>query len=128
MSDLSARIIEALRTVHDPCCAEKGLSVVDMGLVRRVEAGRDRARVELMLTGGWCPFAVDLLSTIRERLRDVGVGDADVEITWEEPWSAERMSPEARRKLRFLPDPRVVRDRREFVAQAPQRQGGEVER
>ncbi|HXF56858.1 MAG TPA: metal-sulfur cluster assembly factor [Actinomycetota bacterium] len=128
MSELSERVLEALRAVYDPCCADRGISVVDMGLVRRVEASRDGARVELILTGGWCPFSVDLLTTVRSRLAELGLGEVEVGITWEEAWSPDRMSPEARRKLRFLPEPRAVRDRQAFLARVAREREEEVER
>jgi len=38
MADTPALIMDALRTVYDPCCREKGISVVDMGLVRPATA------------------------------------------------------------------------------------------
>jgi metal-sulfur cluster biosynthetic enzyme len=112
-SGLSRAIIHALRTVHDPCCEERGISVVDMGLVRSVstaEPGGGDARVELLLTSGWCPFAANLVGAIRERVESLPeIGEARVEIVWDEPWTADRLSDDARRKLRFLPDPKEVR-------------------
>ena len=41
----TAAVMEALASVYDPCCQEKGLSVVDMGLVRRVDLDGDQAHV-----------------------------------------------------------------------------------
>jgi len=118
MADVSEAIVEALRAVHDPCCREKGISVVDMGLVRSVDVDGEDAHVELVLTSGWCPFAVDLLSTVRERIEQVaGVENATVKIRWDEAWSPERLSPDAHRKLMFLPPPRLVRDRAAYVAE-----------
>jgi metal-sulfur cluster biosynthetic enzyme len=114
--DVSAAVIEALRSVYDPCCREQGISVVDMGLIDSVSFdGRD-ARLELVLTSGWCPFAVELLTAVRERVEALpDVAGAAVEIVWDKGWGSERLSPEARRKLRFLPDPAAVRDREAYV-------------
>jgi metal-sulfur cluster biosynthetic enzyme len=112
MAATPTRIIDALRTVYDPCCREKGISVVDMGLVREVAVDGDNASVQLILTTGWCPFAAHLLSTITERIEALPeVGTASVEVTWDEAWTTERLSDEARATLRFLPDPRSVPDR-----------------
>ena len=98
--------MEALRTVYDPCCQEKGLSVVDMGLVRSVAVDGDQARVELLLTTGWCPFAANLIGMIAERIQALpGLSAADVEVVWDEPWTADRLSDTARQQLRFLPHP-----------------------
>jgi metal-sulfur cluster biosynthetic enzyme len=109
MADVPGRILAALRDVYDPCCEEKGISVVDMGLVRSVDLDGDRARVELLLTTGWCPFAANLVGMISERVASLPeVADARVEIVWDEPWTTERLSDDARRQLRFLPHPKEV--------------------
>jgi metal-sulfur cluster biosynthetic enzyme len=102
MADAHNAIMDALRSVYDPCCQEKGISVVDMGLVRSVALDGDQARVELLLTTGWCPFAANLIGMISERAA------ASVEIVWDEPWTTERLSDDARRKLRFLPHPNAM--------------------
>jgi metal-sulfur cluster biosynthetic enzyme len=115
--DVSAAVMEALRTVYDPCCREQGISVVDMGLIDSVRFDGGEARLELVLTSGWCPFAVELLTTVRERIEALpGVAGAEVEILWEKGWGSERLSADAARKLRFLPDPASVPDRAEYVA------------
>jgi metal-sulfur cluster biosynthetic enzyme len=106
MPELPTTIVEALRTVYDPCCQERGISVVDMGLVRSVAVDGDRARVELVLTTGWCPFTAHLLTAVRQRIEALPeVENAAVEVVWDEPWTTERLADDARRKLRFLPDP-----------------------
>jgi metal-sulfur cluster biosynthetic enzyme len=105
----TAAVMAALRSVYDPCCQEKGLSVVDMGLVRGVDLDGDQARVELLLTTGWCPFAANLVGEISERVAALpGMAGSTVEIVWDEPWTTDRLSPEARRQLRFLPHPKEV--------------------
>ncbi len=56
MSELRPWARDALAGVYDPCCREKGISVLDMGLVRsvQVEDEDEVAMVELLLTSGWC--------------------------------------------------------------------------
>jgi metal-sulfur cluster biosynthetic enzyme len=116
-ADVSAAVIEALRSVYDPCCREQGISVVDMGLIDSVAFNGSEARLELVLTSGWCPFAVELLTAVRERVEALpDVAGASVEILWEKGWGSDRLSPEARTKLRFLPDPAAVPDREEYLA------------
>src|SRR6266516_4375585 len=109
MTDIRAAIMDELRAVYDPCCREKDISVVDMGLVRSVALDGDEARVELLLTTGWCPFAANLIGMISERVNSLpGVAGSSVEIVWDEPWTTDRLSDDARRKLRFLPHPKAV--------------------
>jgi metal-sulfur cluster biosynthetic enzyme len=118
MADTPARILDALRTVYDPCCRDKGISVVDMGLVHEIAVDGDRASVQLVLTTGWCPFAANLLTDITERIEALPeVGGAKVEVTWDQAWTTDRLSDDARAKLLFLPDPTSVPDRDAYLAQ-----------
>lgn len=111
MGRREAAIVEALRGVHDPCCRERGISVVDMGLLERVELDEGHAHVEIVLTSGWCPFQLDLLTEIEAAVQAVpDIENAEVTITLDTAWSGDRLSDDARSKLRFLPDPRDVDD------------------
>jgi metal-sulfur cluster biosynthetic enzyme len=110
-------VLDALSDVYDPCCREKGISVVDMGLLRSATVNGTHARVELMLTSGWCPFATHLLGEIEDALlARPDVDTCDVEVVWDEAWTTDRLSQSAVGKLRFLPDPAAVPDRDAFVA------------
>jgi metal-sulfur cluster biosynthetic enzyme len=109
-------VLDALRSVYDPCCRERGISIVDMGLVRSIEVEEGRTRVELLLTSGWCPFASRMLSEARQAVAALPAsGDVAIDVVWSEAWTMDRMSEEARSKLRFLPDPLAVPDRDRYV-------------
>jgi metal-sulfur cluster biosynthetic enzyme len=117
MADVPQRFLDALADVYDPCCREKGISVIDMGLVHRVSVSGGHARVELLLTSGWCPFAARVLTDVRERVEALpDVESAEVEVVWDEVWTTDRLSPAARDRLRFLPDPASVPDRAAYLA------------
>ena len=95
-----ATIVDALGDVYDPCCAERGLSVVDMGLVEDVHIDGSNVRVELVLTTGWCPFVASLSATIPERLRQLrGVENVEVNVLWDPVWTTDRLSQKARAEL-----------------------------
>jgi metal-sulfur cluster biosynthetic enzyme len=114
----SPAVVDALRSVFDPCCRERGISIVDMGLVRSIEVEEGRTRVELLLTSGWCPFASRMLSEARQAVEAMpSSGDVVIEVVWDEPWTMDRLSDEARSKLRFLPDPVAVADRDRYLQQ-----------
>jgi metal-sulfur cluster biosynthetic enzyme len=101
----------ALRDVYDPCCRDKGISVVDMGLLHRAEIHDRAARVELILTSGWCPFATTVLSDVESAVCSLpDVDTASVDLVWHDAWSPDRLSDSAKAKLRFLPDPATVGD------------------
>jgi metal-sulfur cluster biosynthetic enzyme len=112
--------LHALSGVFDPCCREKGISVVDMGLLRSVDVQDGHARVELLLTSGWCPFAGRVLMDVADAMNDQpGVNSCEVDVVWDEAWTTDRLSESARRKLRFLPDPVAVGDRDAYLATHP---------
>jgi len=121
MANVLPEVSFALSEVFDPCCREKGISVVDMGLLRSAEQdGSGAVRVELLLTSGWCPFAAGVLTEVEETVAAMpGVTSTDVEIVWDEAWTTDRLAPSALAKLRFLPSPAQVSDRDSYVATAP---------
>jgi metal-sulfur cluster biosynthetic enzyme len=107
--DLRTEIVDALRDVYDPCCEDRGLSVVDMGLIEDIRVADGRASVDLVLTSGWCPFMVPLVETIRERVAALRtVADADIRVVWDTAWTSGRLSPLARERLQFLPPPNQI--------------------
>jgi len=109
-------VVDALRRVIDPCCRERGISIVDMGLLHDVTLDDGHAHVQILLTSGWCPFQLDLVSEIEHAVTSVPeVTDADVSITLEQTWSTDRLSPSAAAQLRFLPRPNEVGDRAELA-------------
>jgi metal-sulfur cluster biosynthetic enzyme len=112
--------VRALSGVFDPCCREKGISIVDMGLLRSVDVHERHAHVELLLTSGWCPFASRVITDVADAMNtQPGVDTCQVEVVWDEPWTPDRLAPSARQKLRFLPDPVAVGDRDAYLATHP---------
>lgn len=107
-----------LRTVYDPCCRDKGISVVDMGLLHKATVSQDGvAEVDLILTSGWCPFAASVLRDIENAVQALpGVRRTDVRIVWDHVWSPERLSDDAQAKLRFLPPPAAAGSPAAYVA------------
>jgi metal-sulfur cluster biosynthetic enzyme len=96
------QVLEVLETCYDPCCKERSVSVVELGLIQAVkvaENGHD-VRIELLLTSGWCPFSTHLLQMIDQNVGAIeGVGEVDTEIVWNTVWTPERMSDSAKEKL-----------------------------
>lgn len=110
------QVSDALRAVYDPCCRDKGISIVDMGLLHRARVEDGVAHVELLLTSGWCPFASRVLTDVEAAVTELPeVTRADVRVVWDEPWDESRLSADARGKLRFMPAPAQVADREAFI-------------
>lgn len=95
-------VMRTLEACYDPCCEDRRISVVDMGLIEAVEVRGSVVRVEMVLTSGWCPFTARLDETIREKVGKLpGVEAVEVEIVWDPVWTPQRMSEPAREKLRL---------------------------
>jgi metal-sulfur cluster biosynthetic enzyme len=87
----AAHVTDALRTVIDP---ELGLSVVELGLIYAVAVDDGRVRVRMTLTAPGCPLHAVMPGWVREAVRGVpGVREAEVEVTFDPPWTPERMRP-----------------------------------
>jgi len=95
-----AVLIDALREVYDPCCADRGINIVDMGVVEDVRQSGSHVEVDLVLTTGWCPFVATMSSAIPDRLTQLdGVDTVDVQVVWDPVWTTDRLSASAREKL-----------------------------
>lgn len=91
-------IMASLSVVIDP---ELGENVVDLGLIYGVDIGEDgAATVEMTTTTKGCPATAYLKQAVETAAWSVpGVAYADVRLTYEPPWSFERMSPAARQRF-----------------------------
>jgi ring-1,2-phenylacetyl-CoA epoxidase subunit PaaD len=88
---------EALAEVPDPEIPV--VSVVDLGLVHRVELGGGRLRVELLPTFVGCPALELIRRSVADRLAGMAT-EVEVEMTFAVPWTSDRITAEGRRKLR----------------------------
>ena len=110
-------LLEALGDVYDPCCADRGVSIVDMGVVEDVRVVGAHVDVDLVLTTGWCPFVASMSTAIPDRLRRLdGVESVEVRTVWDPVWTLDRLSPSAREKL-AMPLEELEPYRRRRIAQ-----------
>jgi metal-sulfur cluster biosynthetic enzyme len=90
-------LLHALRDVQDP---EMPVNIVDLGIVYGVRREGGRAVVDLTFTAMGCPAADFILEDVRERLlREPGVEEVAVNVVWNPPWTAARMTPAGREAL-----------------------------
>jgi len=87
----------ALAEVPDP--AIPAVSVVDLGMVHSVELDGGRLRVALLPTFVGCPALELIRQAVAARLAGMAA-DVQVEMTFAEPWTSERITAGGRRKLR----------------------------
>jgi ring-1,2-phenylacetyl-CoA epoxidase subunit PaaD len=94
---LEAAVRAALAQVPDPDLPM--VSVVDLGLIGDVSATAERIRVELLPTFVGCHAIEAMRAAIAERLAGLAPR-VEVEVSFREPWTSERITPEGRRRLR----------------------------
>ena len=88
-------IVEALRTVHDP---EIPVNIYDLGLIYDTERREDGdVRILMTLTAPACPVAGEMPYDVAAAVSGVdGVGEVEVVLTWEPPWTQDRMTEDAK--------------------------------
>ena len=99
------RVIDALKTVFDP---EIPVNVVDLGLIYVCEAypladGSHQIEIKMSMTAPGCGMGDVLKKDARTKLLALaGVTEVDIEIVWDPPWDASRMSEAAQLQLGIL--------------------------
>ena len=89
--------MEALRDVRDP---EMPVSLVDLGLIYGLREDQGVVTVDLTFTAMGCPASEFILEDVRERLlREPGVTEVLVNVVWDPPWTAARLTPAGRDAL-----------------------------
>lgn len=101
VDELRGRIVEALKSVYDP---EIPVDIWELGLIYEINiAPTGKTHLVMTLTAPNCPVAGTLPLEAEGRVAIVpGVRGCEVEITWDPPWTRERMSEEARLALDML--------------------------
>ncbi|HWT44065.1 MAG TPA: SUF system Fe-S cluster assembly protein [Sphingopyxis sp.] len=98
--DLYEAVVNALKDIFDP---EIPVNIYDLGLIYNVEIDEGHVLVTMTLTTPHCPVAESMPAEVELRVGAVpGVGDAEVNLVWDPPWSPQNMSDEARLELGML--------------------------
>lgn len=98
---LEGEVVESLRTVYDP---EIPVNIYDLGLIYDVQIDDDRnVHIVMTLTSPACPVAGSLPGEAEYAVRMTpGIGAVSVELTWDPPFTVERMSEEVKLMLGLM--------------------------
>jgi FeS assembly SUF system protein len=103
MAEISeAAVMDALRECYDP---EIPVNIVDLGLIYGVDIQNETGEVNITmtLTAMGCPMAGEVISEVEMRVGQVeNVKTAKVEMTFDPPWSPDRMTEDARWELGMI--------------------------
>jgi FeS assembly SUF system protein len=98
---LRERILETLKSIFDP---EIPLNIYDLGLIYGFEIDESGAvAIEMTLTAPGCPVAGMIVEEVAQKTGAIeGVRSSHVTLTWDPPWTKDRMSDEALLELGLL--------------------------
>ena len=98
---LGEKIVRVIKTIFDP---EIPVDIYELGLIYDVFVNEDyEVKVLMTLTTPNCPVAETLPLEVEEKIKSLDeVKDAEVEITFDPPWTQELMSEEAKLELGML--------------------------
>lgn len=97
-----AEVMDALRECYDP---EIPVNVVDLGLIYNVDIVEETGdvNVKMTLTAMGCPMAGEVIDDVTMRVEQVeNVKACKVEMTFDPPWSPDRMTEDARWELGMI--------------------------
>jgi FeS assembly SUF system protein len=97
---ITADLIAALKTVYDP---EIPVDIYELGLIYKVDLDDDRnLAIDMTLTAPGCPVAGEMPGWVENAVRGVeGIQGVTVNMVFDPPWNAERMSEEAQVALNW---------------------------
>lgn len=98
---LHERIVETLKSIYDP---EIPVNIYDLGLIYGFEIADDgTVDIEMTLTAPGCPVAGMIVEEVAQKTGALeGVRSSHVRLTWDPPWTRDRMSDEAMLELGLL--------------------------
>ena len=99
--ELGEKIVKVLKTIYDP---EIPVDIYELGLIYDVLVNEDNeVKILMTLTSPNCPVAETLPVEVEEKVKSLNdIKDAEVEITFDPPWTQDLMSDEAKLELGML--------------------------
>lgn len=92
-------VMNVLRNCYDP---EIPINIVDLGLIYGVNVDGKTVNVEMTLTAPGCPMHSLIARDVKQKVEALAdVEEANVRVVWEPPWTPDRMSEDAKKKLGF---------------------------
>ena len=99
--EIEHNIVKVLKNIHDP---EIPVNIYDLGLIYEVNVDENgKVEITMTLTAPNCPMADELVDNVNTGVRDVtGVTDVSINLTFEPPWTTDKLSEEAKLDLGML--------------------------
>lgn len=89
--------MNVLSTLYDP---ELPMSVVDLGLIYRIQIDHGHVTIEMTFTSMGCPCHLLITNAVHDLVSEInGVESVEVDVVWDPPWTRERITPQGRKTL-----------------------------
>jgi FeS assembly SUF system protein len=101
LNRLTDQLIDKLKTVYDP---EIPVDIYELGLIYKVDVSDSKdVAIDMTLTAPGCPVAGEMPGWVRDAVMEIpGLKSCNVELVFEPPWDASRMSDEAKLQLNMF--------------------------
>ena len=101
LDEMTSKLVIALKTVYDP---EIPVDIYELGLIYKVDVADNKdVAVDMTLTAPNCPVAGEMPGMVKDALEKVeGIGAVTVKMTFDPPWTPDRMSEEAKLELNMF--------------------------
>ncbi len=101
LNRLTDQLIDKLKTVYDP---EIPVDIYELGLIYKVDVSDSKdVAIDMTLTAPGCPVAGEMPGWVRDAVMEIpGLKSCNVELVFEPPWDASRMSYEAKLQLNMF--------------------------
>jgi FeS assembly SUF system protein len=98
---IGQELIAALKTVYDP---EIPVDIYELGLIYKVDVADNKdVTIDMTLTAPGCPVAGEMPGMVKDAVKTVkGIGEVTVNMTFDPPWTPDRMSEEAKLELNMF--------------------------
>ena len=88
------QVIEVLKKVYDP---EIQYDIWSLGLVYNIDVEGDKVKILMTFTTPMCPYGPALMDDVRRQVSAIdGVGEVQIELTFNPVWNPEKMTEEAK--------------------------------
>ncbi|WP_048172454.1 metal-sulfur cluster assembly factor [Methanosarcina siciliae] len=90
-------VIEVLKSCYDP---EIPINIIDLGLIYGIEIKENRVHIKMTLTAPGCPMGGVIAENVKRKVEAIkGIKEAEVELVWDPPWTPDRISEDAMKKI-----------------------------
>lgn len=97
MNDLEKQVWEILKKIQDP---EIGCSIVDLGLIYKIEIEKETVDIDMTLTTPGCPLAQMISQDIEKEVGKIkGIKGVKINLVFDPPWTPKMMTPKLRKQM-----------------------------